>query len=184
MAQPLQQSCRATLSRYTLSHYVFLGFGGLLQENRATTPWKRPCSTYLLSSYRGVALSNCLLEGVAVREGCRSYTVACRTAMGHLALRANSAIPSFGTAVLEDTGDWTSSQSISRIAPRPVQLACILFFSELAFLIDRPWPAGHEIPSSTEVFPNLFVLNKEGESARKSPVRQPLLKILFSWFFP
>ena len=96
MAQPLQQCCRAALSRYTLSHYVFQALEGVSQENRATPPPlpKGPVAP-ALSALKGCRTSSCLLKGGAVQGGCPSDTVACGATVGQLGTNvASGLVPS------------------------------------------------------------------------------------------
>ena len=67
MAQPRQYSRRATLSRYTLPHYVSQDLVGCRRST--LEPLKGPCSTYLFSSERGCRTLSCHLWGVAVQGG-------------------------------------------------------------------------------------------------------------------
>ena len=80
MAQPPQQSCRATLC-----HTTFFAIGrGVAGASRCTL--KGPCSTYLFSSYRGCRTSSCRLEGVAAQGGVAttlSASVACCATVGY-----------------------------------------------------------------------------------------------------
>ena len=73
---------RHAVALNTPSHYRFPEFGGVSKE-MAPRPLKRPWSTYLCSSSMGCRTSRCLLEGVAVQGGCRSFIVACRAAMSY-----------------------------------------------------------------------------------------------------
>ena len=83
LSGPTATAILSPLSRHTLWHYIFQSLGRC-RRRIALHPVKRPFSTYLFSSYRGCRTSSCLLEGLAVQGGCRSYTVDCRAAVGRL----------------------------------------------------------------------------------------------------
>ena len=73
---PTTRNCRATLFCYNLLPYVF----HLSQWYLATSPAK-PCRTWISTHQQGQILP---IKGCRATVGCCSYTVACRTTVGHL----------------------------------------------------------------------------------------------------
>ena len=63
-SNPVALHCCATLCRI-----CFPGFGGVLQENRATPPEKGRVAPTFSALKGGCCISSCLLEGVAVQGG-------------------------------------------------------------------------------------------------------------------
>ena len=99
----------ATLSRYTLSHCVFHDLEGC-RKRIALHPPKRPCSTNLFSSQKGVSHFELPLGRCRGTRGYRSYTVRLSRCSGPL--REEGGTQEEETVILETGVPYKSSTCI------------------------------------------------------------------------